>query len=175
MLPFCTGYLLQIEGFAPVPAECVVEVIHLPRTRALTDRSSPAYPIPSCHAVITDDRGAVLLVQRQREPYRGYWGLPGGKVEWGETVVGALAREVREETGLIIGTPRLITYRDAINRAADGDPTFHFVMFYFVAPVAGGSLRAGDDAAAVRWIAETELETLPLVPELRDILAAATA
>lgn len=115
----------------------------------------------------------MLLVQRQRDPFRGYWGLPGGKVERGETVAAALAREVREETGLIIGPPRLVTYRDAIDLDQNGELAYHFVMFFFAARVTGGSLRPGDDAAAARWIEQHELETLPLVPELRDILAAA--
>lgn len=115
----------------------------------------------------------MLLVQRQRDPYRGYWGLPGGKVELGETVTAALAREVAEETGLRIGPPRLITYRDAISPAPDGLVAYHFVMFYFAAPVAGGTLKAGDDARAVRWVRLAEFDSLPLVPELREIVAAA--
>lgn len=167
MLPSRAGYLLPIEGFKPPHAECVDEVIVLPSP------PSQAYPIPSCHAVITNDRGAVLVVKRQRDPFRGYWGLPGGKVELGETVAAALAREVQEETGLIIAPPRLVTYRDAIHRTATGDVAYHFVMFFFAAVVTGGQLQPGDDAAAVRWVTERDLETLPLVPELRDIVAAA--
>lgn len=148
-------------------AKVAPEVISLP---------SPvlqAYPIPSCHAVIVDEAGAVLLVQRRKNPFRGYWGLPGGKVELGETVTAALTREVQEETGLLVTSPRLVTYRDAVSVTADGKLEYHFVMFYFVASVAGGRLRAGDDADAVRWVRPAELKKLPLVPELKEILAAA--
>lgn len=131
-----------------------------------------AYPIPSCHAVVL--RGdAVLLVQRARDPFRGYWGLPGGKVELGETVEQALVREVAEETSLTVVPERLITYRDAIDWGDTGDVDYHFVMFYFVATAIGGELQPGDDAEAVRWTTAEDLHTLQLVPELPQILAAA--
>ena len=53
-------------------------------------------------AVIVDDAGRILLVLRKNEPQAGYWSLPGGKVEPGETAVDAVVREVAEETGLQI-------------------------------------------------------------------------
>ena len=58
-------------------------------------------PIPAVAGVIVRD-GEILLVRRGVEPSKGKWSVPGGSVEWGETLVEALKREVREETGLEI-------------------------------------------------------------------------
>ena len=48
------------------------------------------------------EKGEVLLVRRNHAPAMGQWSLPGGRVEWGETLREAVAREVREETGVEI-------------------------------------------------------------------------
>ncbi|MFO7273770.1 MAG: NUDIX hydrolase [Bacillota bacterium] len=124
-------------------------------------RAYAGYPMPSCHALIRDgDR--VLLVQRATPPLQGYWGLPGGRVELGETVQEALLREVREETGLEVAVERYLGYMDAIDRDEAGRVRFHYVVHYFAARPAGGTLAAADDAADVRWVALSELERLPV-------------
>ena len=55
-------------------------------------------------------KGRILLVKRAKEPYRGYWGLPGGKVEAGEKPDHAVVREVKEETTLDFKNPKFINY-----------------------------------------------------------------
>lgn len=124
-------------------------------------RAYAGYPMPSCHALIRDgDR--VLLVQRAAPPLQGHWGLPGGRVELGETVEQALVREVREETGLHVAVERYLGYIDAIDRDEAGRVRYHYVVHYFTARPAGGDLRAADDAADARWVALSELDDLPL-------------
>ena len=61
----------------------------------------PAHPRPAVGVVVIEG-GRLLLVQRSRNPYRGCWAVPGGKVRWGETLTAAAAREAEEETGLIV-------------------------------------------------------------------------
>ena len=56
-------------------------------------------PIPAVAAVMVRD-GKLLLIRRGAEPSKGKWSVPGGRVEFGETLVEAVKREVREETGL---------------------------------------------------------------------------
>lgn len=129
-----------------------------------------AAPRPSCHAVVIED-DAVLLVRRGSEPFRGSWGLPGGAVELGETVVAALQRELREETNLEIQVERFLAYKDAVGHdPVSGRISHHYVILFFTARRIGGHLQAASDAAEARWVRRDELSGLPLVPDLPAIL-----
>lgn len=70
------------------------------------------HPRLGCGAVIQRADGAILLVQRGRQPEQGHWGLPGGKVDWMEKVEDAVVREVQEETGLRVAVTRLLCVVD---------------------------------------------------------------
>lgn len=124
-------------------------------------RAYAGYPMPSCHALIIDGP-QVLLVLRANPPLQGYWGLPGGRVELGETVEQALLREVREETGLEVSIERYLGYRDAIDRDESGRVRYHYVVQYFAARPSGGALVAADDAAEARWVPLAQLPGLPV-------------
>jgi 8-oxo-dGTP diphosphatase len=126
-------------------------------------------PVVGVGAVVFDgDR--VLLAQRGNAPNRGLWSLPGGKVEWGETVRAAAQREIQEETGLIVEVGSVVEVIDAFIEPDADSPPFHYVIIDFLARVVGGELRAGDDAAAVRWVAPGEWEALPLTVGLLPVL-----
>lgn len=114
--------------------------------------------------------GAVCLVQRGSEPLKGYWSLPGGAVELGETVTDALCREVLEETGLTAVMERFLGFRDAIERDEAGHVRFHFVVFYYLARPDEGILRPGDDAAATAWVPLHRLEQYPTTESVRQCL-----
>ena len=98
-------------------------------------------------AIITDDTGRLLLIQRGHEPEEGRWSLPGGRVRPGESDPQALVREVREETGLRVEPGRLV---GAVERPAPGGAVFD--IYDYAASVSGGQLAAGDDAADARWV-----------------------
>jgi 8-oxo-dGTP diphosphatase len=122
-----------------------------------------ADPILGASAVIVAD-GAILLVQRGHEPQLGRWSVPGGRVEPGETLAGAAAREAYEETGLEVRIGAELWDLTI----TDGDRTYE--VHDFAATVTGGSLRAGDDAADVRWIPLDELDQWPLTEDLLGYL-----
>ena len=103
-----------------------------------------------------DDR--VLLVQRGAEPLRGYWSIPGGKVEPGESVVDTVARELREETGLEVQVTDLVEVFERITRADDGAVEDHYVILDYLCEVTGGKLQAGDDATDARWFSLDEID-----------------
>lgn len=119
--------------------------------------------------------GEVLLVERARPPYRGAWSLPGGLVEWGETLEQAARREVAEETGLDIAIEGLCRNLDLIGTDDATGSGHHFVLAVFHARPVGGALAAGDDAAAAAWTRLDALAGLTMTPGSADLIAEAAA
>lgn len=113
--------------------------------------------------------GRVLLVRRGHTPWKGAWSLPGGRVEFGETLAQALCREVAEETGLLVRSQRLVEALDAIERDGDRAPTWHHVILVF-ACTADGEPVAASDADAVRWLSPDAIGDLPTTPDLLRIV-----
>lgn len=116
-------------------------------------------------AVVCDEAGRVLLVLRGSEPEKGRWSVPGGRVEPGETLAQAAAREAFEETGLRVRIGREL-WTVAI---PTGDGRV-FDVHDFAATVVGGVLTPGDDAEDARWFAPAELDSVPLTNDLLGYL-----
>lgn len=133
-------------------------------------RACMEFPLPSCHALIRDGE-RFLLIQRGRPPFQGFWSLPGGGIELGETVEEALKREVREETGLEIGIRRFLGYADAIDYDEAGRVRYHYVILYAEAEVRGGALAAADDAAAARWVTAADIAGMRVTDAVERTLA----
>ncbi|MDA8392108.1 MAG: NUDIX domain-containing protein [Actinomycetota bacterium] len=132
--------------------------------------------------------GLLLLVRRGRDPQRGLWSIPGGKLEHGETLAEAVEREVLEETGLTVRCGRFIGFAELIG------PRHHFVVLDFWASppehseadsgvgqqTTGASphsavqsapkLTAGGDASDAIWTGAEQLDRLPLVDGLGAFL-----
>ncbi len=118
--------------------------------------------------VIHADR--VLLVQRGQPPAEGFWAIPGGSVELGETLQSAAEREIKEETGIIIQAREPIYTFDMIEKDAQGRIRFHYVIIDLHAEYVGGHLRPGTDARQARWVTPAELDNLKVNPRTRDLL-----
>lgn len=103
-------------------------------------------PAPAV-GVILEKKGSVVLVKRRYEPRAGLWGLPAGFMEAGESPEETALREAREETGLEIEIDRL---HGAYKGAGSGTGA-RVVLLVYRARIAGGRLRAGDDAEEVDW------------------------
>jgi 8-oxo-dGTP diphosphatase len=117
-------------------------------------REFPPAPLIGVGAIVVHD-GRVLLVRRGTEPLKGSWTLPGGALEAGETLTAGVAREVHEETGLLVEPVELIELLDRIHRE-EGRIRFHYVIADYLCKVIGGELRAASDADAVRWVERAE-------------------
>ena len=105
--------------------------------------------------------GAIIL-QRGKEPLKGWWSLPGGALEVGETLEDAVRREVREETGLEIQPVRMFEIFERIMRDAAGAPEYHYVLIDYLCRVTGGTLCPGDDVCAVEWVRRRDLGALQI-------------
>jgi 8-oxo-dGTP diphosphatase len=116
-------------------------------------------------AVVFDAAGRLLLVRRAREPGRGRWSVPGGRVESGETDAQAVMREVAEETGLVVEIVQLL---GSVQRQAPGGAVFD--IYDYCCRVRGGTLHPGDDAEDARWCDRQTLATLPVVAGLIEAL-----
>ena len=118
-----------------------------------------------CVGAVAVRDGCVLLVRRGHRPALGRWSVPGGRVEWGETLADAVVREVAEETGLEVTCGELAGWVERIG--AD----YHYVIADFWVTVRGDGVPvAGDDAAEARWVSLSDLGALDLTSGLADFL-----
>lgn len=101
---------------------------------------------------------SMVLIKRKKDPYKGSWALPGGFVEYGETVESAILREVKEETGLEIELLGLVGVYSDPKR----DPRGHTVTICYIATKTGGELKADTDASDVICIPKSEILKLKL-------------
>jgi 8-oxo-dGTP diphosphatase len=126
------------------------------------------HPRPAVGVVVVE-HGRLLLVQRSKDPYRGCWAVPGGKVKWGETLEGAAAREVEEETGLVVAVHDVVWVGETMSPPG-ATPTHHNVLIDFSAEIVGGVLAAASDAAAAAFVPLAEARSLPLTPTMYELL-----
>jgi ADP-ribose pyrophosphatase YjhB (NUDIX family) len=126
-------------------------------------------PVLGVSSLIVDD-GRALLVKRGKMPMLGYWSLPGGHVELGETLAEAAAREVAEETGIAVRNLKPIETLEIVNRGGDGGVETHFVLVVFRGDGTGVP-RAGDDAADARWVALADVPALHMMDDTKRLIA----
>jgi 8-oxo-dGTP diphosphatase len=126
-----------------------------------------SHPTPGVGAAVVDN-GRLLLIRRGRGAYAGYWAIPGGRQRRGETMQEAVAREVREETGLTVEVGDVVWAGDILDDAQP--PTYHYTVVDFAASLVGGTLEAGDDAAEARWVPIAEIRDLHLTPTMHELL-----
>jgi ADP-ribose pyrophosphatase YjhB (NUDIX family) len=129
----------------------------------------------SVAAVVEDGEGRILL---QKRGDNGHWGIPGGGVEAGESVSGAVAREVREETGFEVEPVRIVGVYSApelrqILRYPDGN-VVHYVTIVLECRLLGGAPALSEETAAIDWRRPDDLPE-PFVPSHRIRLEDALA
>lgn len=120
-------------------------------------------------AVLLDGEGRVLLIQRGQMPAQGRWTIPGGRVEFGETLAVALLRELRAETGLSGRVGPLCEVFEYL------DARYHYVILDYLVTEPSGELRAGEDAADARFFTLDEIAALPTTDGLLAVLRRAIA
>jgi len=132
----------------------------------------PRYPLNPVVAVgaVVFYRKKVLLVRRGKSPAEGFWAIPGGSVELGETLQQAAEREVWEETGIRIKAKEPVLTFDVIEKDERNRIRYHYVIVDLAAEYISGEPRAGDDALQARWISRDEARRLSLNETSRQLL-----
>jgi ADP-ribose pyrophosphatase YjhB (NUDIX family) len=132
-------------------------------------REYPTRPIAAVAATIIHE-GKVLLAIRGNSPNRGKWGIPGGVIELGETTEQAVAREVLEETNIIVKPKRLITVLDSIGKDQEGKIRVHYILLEYFCEYISGEVHPASDAPDARWVPISDLDTLDMMSVTRDLV-----
>lgn len=123
-----------------------------------------------CHRI--EGRDSVILVQRRNPPSAGWWGFPGGHVEWGETALEAAARELHEETGVRARPLEYLTNVDVLLPDPSGNGlSHHFLLTAVLCGYIDGTPRPDDDALQADWVCMDELQQtgLQLIDQVAEV------
>ena len=127
--------------------------------------------------------GEILLVERGKEPLKGFWSLPGGLLEVGEKLTCAVRREVEEETGLQVEPLSVFEIFERIIPGAEpggepnpeGRPEYHYVLIDYLCRVLGGQLKAASDVSQVSWVPQRNLGNFRLTEGTHAVIERAFA
>ena len=144
-------------------------------------REYPERPIVGIGGVLIENDKA-LLIKRGSEPLLGQWSIPGGTLELGETILEGVAREMLEETGMVVRLLDLIEVFERINpyfppesRDAVPRPRFHFVIVDYLCEKISGEAMAGGDAVDIAYASEEDLPKFGLTEAATRVLRKAFA
>jgi ADP-ribose pyrophosphatase YjhB (NUDIX family) len=129
----------------------------------------PSYPQLAVSAAIFRN-GKILLVRRARSPAKGFYSLPGGRVEFGETLHAAVLREVAEETALKIEILDLAAWREVVPGTSGGG---HYLIMSFAARWTSGEVILNDELDDYKWLAPEALGELKTTFGLQEVILSA--
>ena len=145
--------------------------MHLKPRKKRFEESHP--PIVTVGALIYSQTGEVLMIRSHK--WSNLWGIPGGKIKWGETSVDALHREISEETGLRVEDVEFVLVQDCI-RSKEFYRDAHFVLLNYTCRCADGqAVKLNDEAREYRWVSVAQAEDMALNQPTRRLLAAVAA
>jgi|SRR5580693_3908208 8-oxo-dGTP diphosphatase len=126
---------------------------------------SDALPRVGSALLVKDESDRILLGQRNKDPHRGFWVIPGGKIHAFERIADAGVRELQEETGLLVEVADQFKVYEIVN-----PPNEHRIVIYSWANVIGGTAKASDDLSTVKFFRADELASIPLTSLVRLVL-----
>ncbi len=120
----------------------------------------PRNPIPTIDIILSEHSNSnkVLLIKRNKDPFKDYFSLPGGFVDEGEKVEDAVRREAEEELLVKVEPINILGVYSDPNR----DPRGHIMSITFIAKIIKGNLKEGDGVAELRWVEINNLENIKL-------------
>jgi nucleoside triphosphatase len=132
-----------------------------------TNKKTQTFPEPIVGAIILNHRDEVLLLKSHK--WSDMYSIPGGHIELGETVLEALMRETKEETGLDIADAHFVGIQESINDGLYFQPS-HFIFIDFVCRASEAKVTLDDEAQDYVWIGIRDALELPLVSNTRQAL-----
>lgn len=160
-----TGYD-SIEKLTPARPDVVVVSLH--ELRQLLEHEADLRPVATVGALVARD-GKLLMIRTRK--WSGRWGIPGGKIERGESAEDALHREVSEETGLRLKSARFVMVQDCVDSEEFHRPA-HFLLLNYAAEAGAGDVRLNDEAEEFRWVTPSEAAGMDLNRPTRRLLEA---
>ncbi|MFK7602972.1 NUDIX domain-containing protein [Deinococcus sp. SM5_A1] len=127
-------------------------------------------PLVCVGALVSDGDGRVLLARTTK--WRGLWGVPGGKVDWGETLLDAVAREFREETGLILRDIQYAQTQEAVLSPEFHKPS-HMLLFDYFARTDHTEIMPNEEIEEWAWVTLAEAVSYPLNTYTQTLVALA--
>ena len=112
-------------------------------------------PVPTNGLIVQNEKGEILLVKRKSNPKKGFWDVPGGFVDFGETLEESMIREIKEELGVkvkdlryLISTPDRYLYK-VVN--------YHTLCFFFTGKVKARNLKAKSDITEIKFFPKNNI------------------
>lgn len=144
--------------------------LHLKPQARRFEESHP--PIVTVGGLIYNAAGHVLMVRTHK--WSNLWGIPGGKIKWGEASEDALRREIREETNLDVTDIRFVLVQDCIH-SKEFYRDAHFVLLNYSCRCPGeAAVKLNDEAREFRWVTTAQALQMPINQPTRTLLLAAT-
>ena len=140
---------------------------------AVSAREYPSRPVVGVGAVTVTETGTIVLVKRRHEPLAGQWSLPGGMLELGETLEAGAAREMLEETGLVVEVGPVVEVFDRILVDDEGRVRYHFVLVDYLCRPRGGVPAAGSDVDDVALVDPAAVAGYAVTEKVRAVVARA--
>jgi len=124
-------------------------------THSSNAKNTPGYPVPVVRLIVPDTDGHVLVVRRRGGGYApGDWCLPGGKVDYGDTVERTVAKELTEETALKCTSAEFLFFQDSLPLAPG---QMHCINLYFRC-AAQGKIVLNPESSEHAWIGPDDLD-----------------
>ena len=117
-------------------------------------------------AVLVVDNNKFLLAKRNKQNYKGYWIIPGGGVDFGESTKDAAIREIKEETNIDVEIIKKIGYKEIINFPG----RYHSIVFYYLAKPKNLNLQANDDISSAKFFNMEDIKELKIAESVEWVL-----
>jgi ADP-ribose pyrophosphatase YjhB (NUDIX family) len=162
---------LVVEHLGELKEILEVQDMHLKPQPRPFEEAHP--PIVTVGGLIFDSSGKVLLVRTHK--WSNLWGIPGGKIKWGEPAEDALRRELKEETNLEVDDIQFVLVQDCIH-SREFYRDAHFVLLNYTCKARPPlEVKLNDEAREYRWVTWPEIDQLPLNQPTRILIEAVAA